>query len=673
MLDETVFETEIDHPIITREKLREAMETMRKYQTGKARFEQRCIENENWWMLRHWREIKERGTTTLETKSAWLINVILSKHADAMDAYPEPSFLAREQADEGEAKMLSSVVPVIMKRSDFEKTWSDNWYKKLRCGVAIYGVFWDKDLLNGLGDIAIRKIDPLQLYWEPGITNLQDSQNVFHVTMEDNEKLEERYPELKGKLSGLGFTPKKYQTSDHVDNDNRSAVVDWYYKKRIAGKTVLHYAKFVNEFVLYSTEEDNGEEPVQPETSYSGIQEPMRWSGEDQTAPTESMGAPEDPLIRSFGAPSPPGEGFGQQEEPPSVRGLYDHGLYPFFVDVLFPEEGTITGFGYIDICKDPQRQIDLMNNAIVANAIASATPRWFKRGNDGINEQEFADWSKPFVHVDGNLEDSNMRQIVVNPLAGNYLNILQSKINEMKETSGNRDVNNGGAAAGVTAASAFAILAENSGKLSRDMEQSTYNVYTDMQYCVLALIRQFYTFPRTFRILGENGMAEYVQFSNQGLVPQPQGGDAFGVSIDLRQPEFDIEVAAARQSSYSKLSYNELAIQFFQLGFFNPELSDQALAAMEMMDFKGKDKIKQRIAQNGGMLQMIQQLQMQVQQLSEMLGIMPQGGGPEQAAQPRQGGGGKLVQTDNLGNMKQQSTIVEKAQNAAQQATQPQ
>ena len=75
-------------PVIGTEQVREAMQTLMKYKAGKANFEHRVIENEEWWKMRHWSQIKERGTTTLEAKSAWLVNVILSKHADAMDATP---------------------------------------------------------------------------------------------------------------------------------------------------------------------------------------------------------------------------------------------------------------------------------------------------------------------------------------------------------------------------------------------------------------------------------------------------------------------------------------------------------------------------------------------------------------------------------------------------------
>lgn len=588
-------------------ELRQAMDTLRRYKAGKANLERRLIENEEFWKLRHWEHMPEQGTSPLKTRSAWLVNVILSKHADAMDAYPEPACLPRAADDEAEARLLSAVVPVILQQNDFEKTWSDNWWKKLKAGVAFYGVFWDRSRCGGRGDVAIERIDPLNLYWEPGVADLQRSRNLFHVELADNETLLEQYPQLEGRLRGGGFTASRYLYDDSVDTSDKSPVVDWYYKKREGGRTVLHYVKFVGETLIAATEND-----------------------------------------------------------PTYADGLYSHALYPFFPDVLFPEEGTPAGYGYVDLCKDAQRQIDLMNNAIVANCVAAATPRWLKRGDDGINEDEYADWTRPFVHVQGSIEDSALRQITVAPLSGNYLNILASKINEIKETSGNRDVNNGGVAGGVTAASAIAAMQESSGKLSRDQIQASYRCFRDVVYCVIALIRQFYDGPRQLRIVGADGEPDYLRFD--------------AASLKQEAPALDIEVTAQKQSAYNKLSYNELALQLFQLGFFNPQLTDQALSALEMMDFKGREALRKRIAENGTLLQELQQTRAQLEGLRDLLApagslfAEPPEGHKSAPRLPRSKkatlGPGKRY--DSIGAEQKKNAIAEKARARAAAATQP-
>ena len=594
-------------PPIGRTQLREALETLRRYKAGKANLERRIIENEEFWKLRHWEHIPEQGTTGLKTKSAWLVNVLLSKHADAMDAYPEPALLPRAADDEAEAALLTQVVPVILAQNDFSGVWSDNWWKKLKAGVAFYGVFWDRDKLNGLGDISVIRVDPLNLFWEPGITDLQRSRNLFHVELADNEALLERYPALEGQLRGGGFNASRYLYDESVDTSRKTPVIDWYYKKREGSRSVLHYVKFVGETLLYASE----------------------------------------------------------NEAELAQRGLYAHGLYPFFADVLFPEEGTPAGFGYVDLCKDAQRQIDLMNNAIVANCVAAATPRWLKRGDDGVNESEYADWTRPFVHVQGSIEENALRQITVAPLSGNYLHILSSKINEIKETSGNRDVNNGGVGGGVTAASAIAALQEQSGKLSRDQIQNAYRCFRQVVGCVVALIRQFYDTPRKLRITGTDGETAYLSFDNHLLTT--------GESTEL-----DIEVTAQRQSAYNRLSYNEMAMQFFQMGFFRPELCDQALAALEMMDFKGKEALRRRLAENGTLQSRLAQTEALLnsfRSLTDPEAPLPQ---PEQSAAETSGQlrrhapALKGHQYDSLGRELRRSGILEQARARSMASTQP-
>ena len=591
-------------PVIGTPQVREAMETLRRYRNGKAALERRIIENEEFWRMRHWAHIPEKGTTALKTRSAWLVNVLLSKHADAMDAFPEPSCLPRAADDEAEAEALSAVIPVILSQNDFEQTWSDNWWKKLKAGVAFYGVFWDRAGCGGRGDVAVTRIDPLSLYWEPGITDLQQSRNLFLAELVDNKTLVERWPQLAGKLGGSGFEPARYLHADGADASEKSAVIDWYYKKRVGGRTLLHYVKFVGDEVLFATENDEA-----------------------------------------------------------CRDGLYTHGLYPIFADVLFPEEGSPVGYGYIDLCKDAQRQIDLMNNAIVANCVAAATPRWLKRGDDGINEEEYADWTRPFVHVQGSIEENALRPIPVSPLSGNYLNVLAAKINEMKETSGNRDVNNGGVGGGVTAAAAIAAMQESSGKLSRDQIQNSYRCFRQVVYCVIALIRQFYDGPRQMRIVGADGQPAYLRFDYRAIA-----GEEPAV--------LDIEVAAQKQSAYNKLSYNEMALQFFQMGFFNPPMVDQALAALEMMDFKGKDALRRRLEQNATLSRRLQQAEAQLEAITDLIGVprTPAGqtAGASRPARALRKQAPRLRARDAIGNERQRNTIVERARARAAAASQP-
>ena len=566
--------------VIGREQVQAANQTLQKYKEGKANLERKIVENEQWYKLRHWECMRDKKQDVQPT-SAWLFNCIANKHADAMDNFPAPNILPREEGDKGEAEMLTSIIPVILDQCEFEQTYSDVWNYKLKTGTGVYFVYWDKAKLNGLGDIGIRKVDIINLFWESGIQDIQQSRNMFHVELQDNDLLRGMYPQLEGKLGKATMDIAKYVYDDNVDTTNKSVVVDWYYKKRNSqGKVVLHYCKYVNDVVLFATEN----EPNFAET------------------------------------------------------GWYDHGMYPFIFDTLYPVEGTPCGFGYIDIGKDAQAYIDRGNQAVMKNMLANAKPRYFIRNDGSVNADEFADTDKELVHVDGNLGQDSILPIQSNPLNNIYVEVLNNKIDELKETTGNRDISTGGTTSGVTAASAIAAMQEAGSKLSRDNNKSSYRAFRKLCLMVIELIRQFYDLPRCFRIMGENGAARFVQYSNSNIMPQQQGIE-MGVDMGYRLPLFDIEVTAQKQSPYSKMSQNEMALQFFGTGFFNPQLADQALACLDMMDFDRKHFVMQKIAQNGTMFQQLMMAQQQVVALAGVIDGLKGTNYAEQFAQQMQGG----------------------------------
>ena len=546
--------------VIGREQVQKASMILQKYKEGKANLERRIVDNEQWYKIRHWECMRDK-TEEVQPSSAWLFNCIANKHADAMDNYPSPNVLPREESDKGEAEMLTSILPVILDQCEFEETYSDVMNYKFKMGTGVYGIFWDKTKLNGLGDVSVQKIDLINLFWESGIMDIQKSRNFFHVELADNDLLLESYPQLQGKLGSAVMDVTKYVYDDKVDTSDKSLIVDWYYKKNVNGKTVLHYCKYVNDEVLFATENDPN---------------------------------------------------FAD-------RGWYDHGLYPFVFDPLFPTEGTPTGFGYIDVGKDAQAYIDRGNQAIMKNMLANAKPRHFIRNDGSVNEEEYADLSKDFVHVDGNLGQDSILPIQGKPLNDIYVAVVNNKVDELKETTGNRDISTGGTSSGVTAASAIAAMQEAGSKLSRDSNKASYRAFRKICLMVIELIRQFYDLPRKFRILGENGMARFVEYSNAGIQPQMQGND-LGLDMGYRLPLFDLEITAQKQSPYSKMSQNELALQFYGAGFFNPQMADQALACLDMMDFDRKQFIMQKVAENGGMYQQMLQMQQQMLMLAKMV-----------------------------------------------------
>lgn len=554
-----------DAKIISEADIAKATEILARYKRGKAKLEARIKNDELWWELRHWEAIgrSEASPDSPRPTSAWLFNAIINKHADAMDNYPVAVVLPRERSDAQSADILSQVLPVVYENNDYAHTYSTAWWDKLKHGTAVYGNFWNSEKENGLGDIDIRPIDLMSIYWEEGIEDIQKSRNVFTVELMDNDLLDETYPDLVGKPHGNVIDVAAYNYDSTVDTSDKSVVVDWYYKVRTpSGKTVVHYVKYCGNTILYASQND---------PAYRGT-------------------------------------------------GYYAHGEYPFVFDVLFPEKGSPAGFGYVSICRDPQLYIDNLSANILENSMMGTKRRFFVSKSTNINKEQFADWNEPMVEVEGEISDARIKEITTSPLDSIYVSVMQMKIDEMKETSANRDMNNGSTSSGVTAAAAISALQEAGNKVSRDMIASSYRAHSQISAQCIELMRQFYDETRSFRITGAGNEYNFVDFSNADIKDQLIGAGSDGEEM-YRKPIFDLKISAQKKNPFSRMEQNQRAQDLYNMGFFNPERAQEAIIALDMMDFEGIDDIKDKVREGQTLLNICQSQQQQIAQMMAMLG----------------------------------------------------
>lgn len=513
-------------------QIREAAAELRRFRRARAAFDSRVREEEKFFTLRaipkaHYNAEGEG----FAPHSAWLINTILQKHADMMENVPAATCLAREPGDEADAKAISAILPVILERSEFEQGYSENMWYKLKHGVCAWGVFWNGELENGLGEIDVRRVDMQRLYWQPGVRHLADSSAVYYVESMSEQELRARFPHY----DGTGMSAASLGLAAAGDTE-ALAVVDRYYKKRTAdGRTVLHYCKFSGDCLLFATEND-----------------------------------------------------------PAFVNGWYEHGEYPFVLDTLYPLEGECGGFGIIALAKDPQLYIDRMDRNLLEYMDWATRVRYFCKRNTGMREEDFGDLTRRIVEVEGDLSEERVRQITVAGLDPFWLELKNAKIQELKETTANRDVLQGVPDGGVTAASAILALQEAGNKTMRDMVAASYRAFVRVVRLVVECIRQFYTEERYFRILGADGSYRYMRFSNANMTKriEVQAGESY-----IRRPVYDIDVRAEKKDPYTRLSHNELLMELYRMGVFERENAAAAGILLDGMEFSGVGRMREQLA----------------------------------------------------------------------------
>lgn len=522
-----------------KEQLKEALALLERYRSGKQVLEKRMVDEQLWWRRRHYDIFKSDGKRT--PAGAQLFNSIENKIADIYDNIPDCAFLARSQDDEETAKVLTDVMPAILEQNDIEGAFMAVTREKVTVGTGVYAVTWEPTKQNGIGDINIKSVSPLNLYWEPGVTDIQESPGLFFITYMPDDVLESQFPQLEGKLGGGTPVVTKYLTDDEVDDTKRTPVIDYYYKRKDGMHVVLHYAKICGDEILYASEND----------------------------------------------------------ENYATRGWYNHGKYPFVFDRLFALPDSPCGFGYVTVGKDQQYQIDKLNNAIVRNAIIASTRRKYIKEGCGVNEKELMDIECDVVKV-GTSDD--IRECVVSidepALSGNYISILQNLEETLKEVTANRDFAQGGTTGGVTSGTAISALVEAGNKQSRAILRGSYEAYKNVITMCLELLRQFGIHQRAVRITGESGNTQYTTFSNAALQARPQ--IVGGVDIGSKEPVFDIKIRPHKKSPFARVTQNSMMQEFYGMGFFAPENATQALACLDGMEFDGKDTLCRKIEQNG-------------------------------------------------------------------------
>ncbi len=554
---------------IGRIQIQEAFSKLERFRSGKAALDARIRREEEWWKIKQW-ELEGGGKNGADPQpsSAWTFNAIINKHADLMDSIPKATCLAREESDENSAKTITSIFPVILEGTDWEQVYSDNAYYFIKHGISCYRITWDNNLSQGIGDIRISDVDVLNLFWEPGIKKLQKSSDVFEVELVSVDNLKKKYPRFSESFSGGdNGVISKYLSDSDVDTSDKALVVNWYYKKRnMIGKEVLHYCKFSCGVCLYASEND----------------------------------------------------------ERYSERGYYDHGRYPYELDVMYPIAGTCYGFGVIEAARNPQLAIDCLDASVLRYAKMKSTPRYWKKKDVTFNTKDFIDWSNHIIEVDGSIDEERLRPVQVENMDGFVTNVRNEKIAELKETVANRDVNSGGTGGGVTSGAAIATLQEAGNKVSRDLIAGSYRTIKKVFSVGIELMRQFYDEPRIFRIMG-SGDVQYATFDNSALKVESTNAET-GITEMIRVPLYDIEVIAEKKNPFSTLAQNETIVNLWNLGAFNPENAQSALIAVELMEFEGKEKVLSYIREGQTLYNVVQQQAAEIQQMQTVL-MQVQGG----------------------------------------------
>jgi ribosomal protein S16 len=134
-----------------------------------------------------------------------------------------------------------------------------------------------------------------------------------------------------------------------------------------------------------------------------------------------------------------------------------------------------------------------------------------------------------------------------------------------------------------------------------------------------------------------------------------------------FKKPVYDIVIKPQKRSPYSKMSQNELAKELYNMGFFNPQLAEQSMTALELMDFDGIESVKDKVQQGQTLLNTVNQL---AQELAMIKGAMGMGAEPAVSAprpQEASSGGKSIAQAQKAAQSANMTSYGERLAKRAQ------
>jgi|GEM_PF-120316 len=255
--------------------------------------------------------------------------------------------------------------------------------------------------------------------------------------------------------------------------------------------------------------------------------------------------------------------------------GYYAHGQYPFIVTPLFLRKGSPLGLGLVDMFGAQQQYADKLDQIVMKNALMASHNKLLITESSGFDPDDLRDWSKQ-VHTGESL--SGVSWFATPPLPAYILQYIRAMQEGIKEESGSNDFSRGGASGGVTAASAISALQEMSGKRSRMAIRQMHEAYRDAVRMEIEVEREFHILPRAVSYT-EDGELRRGVFDGASLTKKLPGGRELPI-------EFSVSIKVQKESRFSVIGQNELALQMLQLGVIRP------LQALELMRFDGKEEV---------------------------------------------------------------------------------
>lgn len=491
-----------------------------------------------------------KKTLQLQTLKSTINNVV----ADQMLSMPEAKLLPETAEMQEAADDLQDMVHyVVYCANDFEHTHYRRCEDFYGPGTAVIQTAWDPDMAYGKGEIAIIRWPIEAFLWDPTAEDIQDCRAVMKVSWHPLSWYREHWPE-EGKYVGSDDGNHNnvgmttgQEDAEHQDDERRALLIEYWWREYNA--TTRRYT--IN--VAYAA----GNALLAKQTD------------------------------------------------------VYDHGMYPFVIDVHDSVEGSLAGEGLVSELAPMMRYINRYAAYADMNARMSSKGRMLVQRGSGIDKEALTDWETDIVEGDRITQGDSWNWMQNQPFNSTITNLMTMFQSDLKADSGANQFTRGETTGGIVSGKAINSLIQAGGKVaSMRTEQLKYG-FKAMVEQIVWLMSQFYDDDRVVMITGKEGRREIKVDSKRLFGKKGKGAvnpPPYTVQIEVssRDPQ---RIANQNQMFMEAYTMSAQAQQFFPLS-----------SLFEILNLDGKDKILPVIRENEHYQEQMQQMQQQLEQMAQQM-----------------------------------------------------
>jgi len=498
------------------------------------------------------RTVAQNGKRTLQLQT--LKSTINNVVADQMLSMPEAKLMP-ETADMQEAAddLQDMCHYVIYCANDFENLHYRRCEDFYGPGTAVTQIAWDEDMNYGKGEIAMIRWPMEAFLWDPTAENIQDCRAVMKVSWHPLSWYRAHWPEAGkyvGSEKGAYGNVGMTDAIEHVEHQNdekRALLIEYWWRE---------------------------------------------YDAETRRYKVNVAFAAGNALLEK-------------------TMDVYDHGLYPFVIDVHDSIEGSLAGEGLVHELAPMMRYINRYAAYADMNARMASKGRMLVRRGSGIDRESLTDWTNDVIEGDNIEQGSAWNWMQNQPFNSTITNLMTMFQSDLKADSGANQFTRGETTGGIVSGKAINSLIQAGGKVaSMRTEQLKYG-FKSMVEQIIWLMAQFYDDDRVMMITGRRGQRQ-LKVDTKKLFGTKKKGSVnpppYTVQIEIgsRDPQ---RIANQNQMFMEAYTMSAQAQQFFPLS-----------SLFEILNLDGKDRILPVIRANETYQQQMQQMQQQLEQMGQQM-----------------------------------------------------